>query len=331
MSKKIFAFILVLAFVASLMTTAAFADGETADDPVKLDYRDIDTAVYDGAWVDTGLGFDVYLPSDWVLVDITEEQAAAGLAFQAGEEGGGANMTVTMMEAPEGYDLDQLAQELAASATTAAYADLNGIPGVIFDNLETMVSGFGMLTDDGMLITGVVSAPSDDQYEAYSPYIKNMILSVSPSVPELNWEDAEADAMKVDADGAFVTFDEINLRMWVPSVLQEQELTDEDIEEGCYGFFADEDGESGFTVYYYDDVTMEEYAEEIAAYENCSAPELTLINGYRALTYENTEYDTMSVILSAGKDCMELTFWPASDPFFSSLAVYMASSLMDAK
>ena len=330
MSKKIFALILVLALAASLITTAAYAEGETADAPVKLDYHDIDASVYEGAWVTTGLGFDVYLPVDWILVNITEEQAAAGLAFQAGEEGGGANMTVTKMEAPKDYSLDQLAKEMAAATTTALYADMNGIPGVIFDNLETMVSGFSMLTDSGAVITGVVSAPSDDQYEAYSPYIKNMILSVSPSVPELNWADVEADAKKADANGEFVTFDEINLKMWVPSVLKEQELTDEDITDGCYGYFEGEDGESGLTVYYYDDLTFEEYAEEIAGYENCTAPEQTLINGYRTFTYKNTEYDTFNVVLAAGKDCMESTFWPASDADFYSLITYMSASIMDA-
>ena len=330
MNKKIIALILILALAASLITTAAYAEGETADAPVKLDYHDIDASVYEGAWVTTGLGFDVYLPVDWILVNITEEQAAAGLAFQAGEEGGGANMTVTKMEAPKDYSLDQLAKEMAAATTTALYADMNGIPGVIFDNLETMVSGFSMLTDSGAVITGVVSAPSDDQYEAYSPYIKNMILSVSPSVPELNWADVEADAKKADANGEFVTFDEIHLKMWVPSVLKEQELTDEDITDGCYGYFAGEDGESGLTVYYYDDLTIEEYAEEIAGYENCTAPEQTLINGYRTFTYKNTEYDTFNVVLAAGKDCMESTFWPASDADFYSLITYMSASIMDA-
>ena len=273
----------------------------------------------------------MYLPNDWILVDITAEQAAAGLAFQAGEEGGGANMTVTMMEAPKGYDLDQLAQELAATATTAAYADLNGIPGVIFDNMETMVSGFGILTDNGALITGVVSAPSDDQYDAYSPYIWNMLLSVSPTtVLELNWKDVEADAKKADANGTIVTFDEINLKMWVPSVLKEQELTDEDIADGCYGFYADEADEAGFTLYYYDDMTMDEYAEEIAEYDNCTAPKLALINGYKAFTYTNTEYDTFNAVLNAGKDCVEFSFWPASDENYSDLITYMASSFMDA-
>ena len=84
------------------------------------------------------------------------------------------------------------------------------------------------------------------------------------------------------------------------------------------------------TVYYYDDLTIEEYAEEIAGYENCTAPEQTLINGYRTFTYKNTEYDTFNVVLAAGKDCMESTFWPASDADFSRLITCMSASIMDA-
>ena len=72
------------------------------------------------------------------------------------------------------------------------------------------------------------------------------------------------------------------------------------------------------------------YAEEIAGYENCTAPEQTLINGYRTFTYKNTEYDTFNVVLAAGKDCMESTFWPASDADFYSLITYMSASIMDA-
>ena len=330
MSKKsILAFVLVLTLLAGLMTTAAYADGDSADAPIKMDYHDMDSSVYEGAWISTGLGFDMYLPVDWILVNIPAEQAAAGLAFQAGEEGGGANVTVTVAETPKGYDLDQLAQELAATMTTTAYADLNGIPCVVFDNMDTMVSGFGMLTDKNGLITGVISAPSDDQYEAYKPYIKNMLLSVSPTMPTLNWEDVEADAKKADPEGDFVAFDEIHLKMWVPSLLTEQELTDEDTAEGCYGYYADADDVSGFAVYYYDDQTIAEYAEEIEGYDNCTAPEPTMVNGYSTFTYKNTEFDTSSVVLNAGKDCVEITFWPANDEDFSRLTTYMIASIVN--
>ena len=210
------------------------------------------------------------------------------------------------------------------------YADLNGLPAVIFENDNTKVTGYSMLTGDNGLITGVMSAASDDQYDAYAPWLKNMLLSVSPSTPELNWETYEADAKEVDPDGAFVTLQEIGVKLWVSAILREMELTDEDKKDGCVAYFADAAEKTGLAVYYYDDLTVDEYYKEIEGYSNCSGLEKGLVNGYKAFTYDNTEYDTTSVVISAGKDCMEFSFWPASDKNFSILATYMAASIQEA-
>ena len=199
--KKVLAMIMLVVMIGAAMGTAAFADeaepGSTADNPVEMTLEDVDEDLYDGVWVETGLGFDVYLPEDWVLVDITDEMADAGLVFMAGEDGGGANLTITLAEIPEevakDYDYEKLGEELAQTNTTAMYALLNGIPAVVFENEETKVSGFAMLTEDGFIITGVISAPSDDEevYEAFAPYMKNIIMSVSPTEAEENEEIAE--------------------------------------------------------------------------------------------------------------------------------------------
>ena len=156
--------------------------GTTPDNPVEFNYEDIDETVYDGAWFETGLGFDVYLPEEWEEVDITDEMAEAGLMFMAGEPGGGANIAITAAEIPadqaDSYDIEQLGEELAGTVTTAMYADLSGIPAVIFENEETKVSGFSTVVA-GYIVTGVISAPSDDEYEEYGPHIMNIITSVS--------------------------------------------------------------------------------------------------------------------------------------------------------
>ena len=330
--KSILAFLLVLALFAGCMT-AAYADGQegsTPDNPVKLDYHDMDASVYDGVWVSTGLGFDVYLPADWELVEITKEQADAGLAFMAGEKGGGANMTVTLSGTPANYSIEQLGKELAASVTTAMYADLNGLDAVIFENDDTKVTGYCMLTVDNDLITGVMSAPSDDQYDAYTPWLKNMLMSVSPTLPELNWETVKADAAEIDPDGAFVTLKDIGVKLWVSSVLYQEELTKEDRDEGYAAYFEDAAQECGLAVVYFDDLTLDAYYKEIEDYENCDELEKGLVNGYNAFTYDDTEYDTTSVVISAGKDCIEFIFWPASNEGFNALAMYMAASIQEA-
>ena len=171
----------------------------SADAPIVFSYENIDESVYEGVWVSTGLGFDVYLPADWVLVDITEEQAAAGLAFMAGEDGGGANMAVTCTEIPDGYTYDQLYEELKGANTNAIYASLNDIPAIVFENEETMVSGYCIMAENG-LITGVISASSNDKetYDAFAPYITNIVSSISGTVTE----DAEGEEAAEETEEA---------------------------------------------------------------------------------------------------------------------------------
>ena len=184
--RKRLAAVLAAMMVVSAISPAVYAEdataGTTPDNPVEFSYEDIDETVYDGAWFETGLGFDVYLPEEWEEVDITDEMAEAGLMFMAGEPGGGANIAITAAEIPadqaDSYDIEQLGEELAGTVTTAMYADLSGIPAVIFENEETKVSGFSTVVA-GYIVTGVISAPSDDEYEEYGPHIMNIITSVS--------------------------------------------------------------------------------------------------------------------------------------------------------
>lgn len=196
MKKRIAGVTAAMMVVAAIAAPAVFAEEteaglglvNTSDEPVVFDYHDVDDSVFEGQWWDTGLGFDMCLPADWIDNDLTEEMTEAGVVHIYGEEGGGANCTIVYTALPEEvadtYDIDQLGQELAASNTTVLYADLSGIPAVVFENDENCISGFSMLTDDGHLIQGVISAPSDDQYEEYGPVFGNITTSISPTETE---------------------------------------------------------------------------------------------------------------------------------------------------
>ena len=93
--------------------------------------------------------------------------------------------------------------------------------------------------------------------------------STATGTVELNWEDFEAINAAADQDlisqGEFKTFDEIAVKMWVPNVLQEVELTDEDREQGFIAYYQTADEDAAASVVYADvqGMDLEAYKAEL--------------------------------------------------------------------
>lgn len=217
MKKRIAMMTAAMMTMSVLFAPAVFAEGSeagsTSDNPVVFDYKqDVSEDVYEGQWWDTGLGFDIYLPADWVDSDLTEEMVEAGVVHIYGEDGGGANCTITCTEIPaevaDTYDINALGEELASVNTTAMYAELSGIPAVIYANDEACISGFAMLSGDGYLLQGVISAPSDDQYEEYGPVFENITASISPTESEEGAAEETEEAVEETEEAAEETEEE---------------------------------------------------------------------------------------------------------------------------
>lgn len=95
MKKRIAGVTAAMMVVAAIAAPAVFAEEteaglglvNTSDEPVVFDYHDVDDSVFEGQWWDTGLGFDLCLPADWIDNDLTEEMTEAGVVHIYGEEG----------------------------------------------------------------------------------------------------------------------------------------------------------------------------------------------------------------------------------------------------
>lgn len=68
-----------------------------------------------------------------------------------------------------------------------------------------------------------------------------MLCAVSAFATEINWDDLKDQAAETIAKGDFVEFDEIAIKMWMPTVLAATELTDDDRDQGYIGYFMSED------------------------------------------------------------------------------------------
>ena len=76
-----------------------------------------------------------------------------------------------------------------------------------------------------------------------------MMLGTAALADELVWEGTVAEAAS-QIEGEFHTFDEIAVKIWIPAVLKEAELTDEDKEKGQIGYFETEDKANAVGVQY---------------------------------------------------------------------------------
>lgn len=91
-------------------------------------------APYDGIWQPFEDGFRLYLPRDWVAIDITDAQREAGLFYRAGSADGAMDLAVGYMRAGSLATVEDLARDFeAVGFSNVARLDLNGIPAIGFD------------------------------------------------------------------------------------------------------------------------------------------------------------------------------------------------------
>ena len=86
-------------------------------------------APYAGEWVRFDDGFKLYLPGDWVSFEISQDEAAAGMFYRAGD--GDAGVCVMYMRAGGLGSLEDLAADFErAGCGGIELLDINGIPAV---------------------------------------------------------------------------------------------------------------------------------------------------------------------------------------------------------
>ena len=149
-------------------------------------------------------------------------------------------------------------------------------------------------------------------------------------VVELNWSEIEGQIKESGIEGDFVTFDQIAMKVWVPSVLKEVELTEEDVENGYIGYYATDDQAAAMAIVYVnvDGMDLDAYTEKLAEDPDVKNPSRMVINGYDCLNYDLESNDSTNVAFATEMGAiLEFTFSPMSDEGFASTASLMAASI----
>lgn len=160
----------------------ASAYAETTETTIPEIVFDETTAAYEGTWLTfDDDGFMVYLPSDWIDADVTDEMAASGTYYAATSADGAYAMTVSYAET-EATTNDEIAAQLTeAGYENVTQLNLNGIDVVGYDITEQDVSGMTFADGaGGMYIFSFM--PSSD--EAFAAIGQTIVSSLSPIEPE---------------------------------------------------------------------------------------------------------------------------------------------------
>ena len=146
------------------------------------------------------------------------------------------------------------------------------------------------------------------------------------TVLELNWSDAEEAANKLG--GQFYTFDGIALKVWIPDVMINTGLTQEDVDAGYVGYFqtADETAAVGVQYVNAEGMSLEDYAALLA--KDGTEVRNVIINGITGLGYDIEKSDTSVVAFATEAGyIIEFSFAPMSNEGFAATALFIMTSI----
>lgn len=194
--KKVMAMLctaaMITGFSAPVWAEADAAEETEAAEATEITELTIDMleeAAYEGTWLTFEPGFDLYVPSNWNVLEVSEEDQADGVMFQAldPESEDGVNLAVTVTEVGTEYDLDSMAQELdEAGYIDVEKVSINGIFAVSFETESTY--GIGFLDDTGIMYNVQIGPKSEE----LQPTAETLFISLIKSEENTYKDDAQA-------------------------------------------------------------------------------------------------------------------------------------------
>lgn len=154
------------------------------------------------------------------------------------------------------------------------------------------------------------------------------------AVKEINWSDVAEAVEKSGIEGAFCDISDIGLMMWIPAVMNDMELTEEDMADGMVAFLATDDGDGIVVVNYMDleGATLDEGYEGLLEDPSYTDVDMGVINGLKALSYTVPESNMLGISFEDEDGYMaQFLFYPISDEGFAQVASIMAASIQESK
>ena len=167
MMKKILSLVLCLMM---LFTGFAFAEEATDEMPATAE------EAYEGVWVQFEDGFELYLPAEWVEIEVTEEMLEGGIFYVAASPDGAytCQLAWTALEAETA--IEDLQAELAVAYPDATLMVVNEIPMIVYSDAENdMLAAVAMDAAEPGVYMFCFTPASDADYMVLAGYIISSI------------------------------------------------------------------------------------------------------------------------------------------------------------
>ena len=144
---------------------------------------------------------------------------------------------------------------------------------------------------------------------------------------EITWEQVSPQLEAAGVTGDFVTFDEIAVKVFIPTGANAVELSDEDKSNGYIGYFTDESGDAIAVQYVnVDGMSLEDYKASLEGTEGVTELEAGTVNGLPCLSYEYNGNMVCSFTTQKGY-ILEVVAEPMSDEEFMQEAAFVFASI----
>ena len=148
---------------------------------------------------------------------------------------------------------------------------------------------------------------------------------------EITWEQVAPTLEAAGVTGDFVTFDEIAVKVFIPTGANAVELTDENKEAGYIGYFTDESGDA-IAVQYVDvnGMSLEDYKAALETTEGVTEIETGTVNGLPCVSYEYNSCIICAFTTQKGY-ILEVAVGPLPDDASKQAASFVLASIQSAE
>jgi len=154
-------------------------------------------------------------------------------------------------------------------------------------------------------------------------------LPISVQAEEYYWEDTAEEIEELGMEGSFKVFPEFGFQLWIPDMLSEVELSDEEFDDGYIARYESDNGYTADLIWtpMDEDTGLLDYAAILD--DNGMEYEESTINGMDALLITDEEQDAAVIAFTdRDEDLVELSLYPLSefdDEFLPNIYAVLSS------